>query len=249
MNHTPHTHLRGKLALVTGGARGLGAAITRRLAESGADVRVADLRREQAEDLCVELKEEGFRAQFVELDVRDPAAIAEVFRDLDETVPRPLDVLVNCAAVDVTKPVEELSADEVTRVVTTNLLGPMYMCLETYRRMVAAGGGHIVNILSTASNRTWTEAGPYAAGKTGLRAFTHTLFKEAQRDCIGVGVTGVIAGGMETPFILDRFPDTDVSLLQSPDIVADTVLYALSVPAGSVMPELVVVPRSESTWP
>ncbi|MGW0549555.1 SDR family oxidoreductase [Streptomyces altiplanensis] len=240
--------LHGKRALVTGGARGLGASISRRLAGAGASVLVADLRKDLARDLCNELGEGGGDARFVEMDVRDSEAVAEVFRDLDGEG-RPVDILVNNAAVDVSKPIEHLTADEVTRVVTTNLLGPVYLCLETYRRMVARGGGHIVNILSTAANRTWTEAGPYAAGKSGLRAFTHTLFKEAQRDCPGIGITGIIAGGMETPFILERFPDADVSMLQSPDIVADTVLYALSVPAGSAVSELVVVPRREPSWP
>lgn len=241
--------LGGKRALVTGGARGLGAAITRRLARSGAAVRVVDVRREEGEKFCARVsEEEGADVRLLEVDVRDPEAIAAAFRRLDEAS-WPLDLLVNNAAVDVSKPIEHLTAEEVTRVVSTNLLGPMYMCLETYRRMVARGGGHIVNILSTASNRTWTEAGPYSAGKSGLRAFTHTLFKEAQRDCIGIGVTGVIAGGMETPFVTERFPDADTSKLQSPDIVADAVLCALSVPTGSVMPELVVVPRGETSWP
>ncbi|GGX73423.1 short-chain dehydrogenase [Streptomyces minutiscleroticus] len=240
--------LRGRRALVTGGARGLGASICRALAGAGASVLVADVRKEPARELCGELGRSGGEARFVELDVRDAAAVAEVFRGL-EAADRPLDILVNNAAVDVSKPIEHLTAEEVTRVVATNLLGPMYLCLETYRRMVARGGGHIVNILSTASNRTWTEAGPYASAKTGLRAFTHTLFKEAQRDCPGIGVTGIIAGGMETPFIMERFPDADTSMLQSPDVVADTVLYALSVPSTSTVSELVVVPRKEPSWP
>ncbi|MBA2947383.1 SDR family oxidoreductase [Streptomyces himalayensis] len=248
MSGTERPGLGGRHALVTGGARGLGASITRRLAAAGASVTVADVRRDKAEKLCAALTEEGHDAGFAELDVRDAGAAAELFRELDERA-RPVDVLVNNAAVDVSKPIEHLTAEEVTRVISTNLLGPVYLCLESYRRMIARGHGHIVNILSTASNRTWTEAGPYAAGKSGLRAFTHTLFKEAQRDCPGIGVTGIIAGGMETPFVLERFPDADTSKLQSPDIVADTVLYALSVPVGSVVPELVVVPRSEPSWP
>jgi len=244
-----HPDLEGRRALVTGGVRGLGASITRRLARAGAAVRVADVRREAGEKFCARLsEEEGADVRFLELDVRDPDAVAAVFRGLDEAS-WPLDVLVNNAAVDVSKPIEHLSAEEVTRVVSTNLLGPMYLCLEVYRRMVARGGGHIVNVLSTASNRTWTEAGPYSAAKSGLRAFTHTLFKEAQRDCLGIGITGVIAGGMETPFVLERFPDADTSKLQSPDVVADAVMCALSVPRGSVMPELVVVPRTEPSWP
>ncbi|MFG2663968.1 SDR family oxidoreductase [Streptomyces sp. NPDC048387] len=245
---SPRLDLRGKRALVTGGARGLGEAVCRRLAEAGAELLVADVRQDLAEVLCKELENGGARARYAHLDVRDPERVAEVFRELDEAG-ESVHILVNCAAVDVSKSVEHLTADEVTRVVTTNLLGPMYLCLEAYRRMVAAGGGHIVNILSTAANRTWTEAGPYSASKSGLRAFTHTLFKEAQRDCLGIGITGVIAGGMETAFIMDRFPDTDVSLLQSPGIVADTVMYALSVPAASSVPEVVVVPRRESSWP
>ncbi|MFJ9643801.1 SDR family oxidoreductase [Streptomyces sp. NPDC004244] len=248
MSSAVQVDLTGRQALVTGGARGLGAAIACRLAAAGANVLVADVRKDLAQQLCADVVVAGGRARFVEMDVCDADAVATVLRDIEEDG-RSVDILVNNAAVDVSKSVEHLTADEVTRVVTTNLLGPMYLCLQTYRRMVAAGGGHIVNILSTAANRTWTEAGPYAASKAGLRAFTHTLFKEAQRDCTGIGVTGVIAGGMETPFIMDRFPDADVSLLQSPEIVADTVLYALSVPPGSVVGELVVVPRREPSWP
>ncbi|MGW0364544.1 SDR family oxidoreductase [Streptomyces sp. NPDC002990] len=248
MGGAVYGNLHGKQALVTGGARGLGAAISRRLADAGASVLVADVREDLAQELCAGLMAAGGKARFVAMDVCDAGAVAAVLRETEEDGQR-VDILVNNAAVDVSKPIEHLTAEEVTRVVTTNLLGPMYLCLETYRRMIRQGGGHIVNILSTAANRTWTEAGPYSASKSGLRAFTHTLFKEAQRDCPGIGVTGIIAGGMETAFILDRFPDADVSMLQSPEIVADTVLYALSVPAGSAVSELVVVPRREPSWP
>ncbi|MER7407889.1 SDR family oxidoreductase [Streptomyces sp. NPDC000070] len=248
MESRSHADLSGKRALVTGAARGLGAAIARRLAQAGASVCLTDVRREDGEKVCAALTVEGHIARFVELDVREPDAVTAVIQDLEQDG-WPLDILVNNAAVDVTKPIEHLTAEEVTHVVTTNLLGPMYLCLATYRRMIERGEGHIVNILSTASNRTWTEAGPYAASKTGLRAFTHTLFQEAQRDCLSIGVTGVIAGGMETPFIMERFPDADTSKLQHPDVVADAVLCALSLRPTSVMPEVVVVPRNEPSWP
>ncbi|NYI08064.1 SDR family oxidoreductase [Allostreptomyces psammosilenae] len=248
MESTVRLNLAGRTALVTGGARGLGAAICRRLAAAGAALWVLDVRREQAEKLCRELVDDGARAHPVHADIRDAGEVARIVREVHEEAGA-VDVLVNNAGVDVSKPIEHLTAEEAGFVITTNLLGPVHLCLEVYRRMVRAGGGHIVNILSTAANRTWTEAGPYAASKTGLRAFTHTLFQEAQRDCVGVGVTGVIAGGMETPFVTERFPDADTSKLQDPAIVAETVLFALSVPATSVVPELVVVPRTETSWP
>jgi len=240
--------LRGRSALVTGAARGLGAAITRRLAEAGAMVWAADVREGELKELARKLGEDGRTVQPLVFDIRDSGQVASAVGDIWNASGN-LHILVNNAAVDVSKPIEHLSAEEADRVIGTNLLGPIHLCLENYRRMIKQGGGHIINILSTAANRTWTEAGPYSASKTGLRAFTHTLFQEAQRDCIGIGVTGIIAGGMETQFILERFPDADTSKLQDPAIVADTVMYALSVPAGSVVGELVIVPRNEPSWP
>jgi NADP-dependent 3-hydroxy acid dehydrogenase YdfG len=240
--------LHGTITVVTGGSRGLGAAISRKMAASGAVVWVFDIRERQLKELCRELENDGCDARPLVVDIRE----AEQVNDAINTVIQAcgsVDVLVNNAAVDVTKPIEHLTAEEAGLVIKTNLLGSIHVCLATYRQMVSQGAGHIINILSTAANRTWTEAGPYAASKTGLRAFTHTLFQEAQRDCIGVGVTGIIVGGMETPFILERFSDVDTSKLQDPAIVADTVMSVLAVPVGSVIGELVIVPRNEPSWP
>lgn len=243
-----HADLKGTTTVVTGGARGLGAEITRKMAGYGSVVWVADIRERQLKELCRELGSYGCDARPLVVDVRDAEEVDDAISTIVQTCGA-IDVLVNNAAVDVTKPIEHLSAKEAALVIDTNLIGSIHMCLAAYRQMVKQKTGHIVNILSTAANRTWTEAGPYAASKTGLRAFTNTLFKEAQRDCIGVGVTGIIVGGMETPFILERFPDADTSKLQDPAIVADTVLSVLAVPVGSIIGELVIVPRNESSWP
>ncbi|REE98814.1 SDR family oxidoreductase [Thermomonospora umbrina] len=243
-----HVDLTGKTALVTGAARGLGAALAERLCASGATVWAADVREDALRALCDRAGGDGHDVRPLTLDIRDPEQVTEAITGVYDTAGS-IDVLVNNAAVDVTKPIEHLTAHEAALVIGTNLVGSINLCLETYRRMIKQKSGHIVNVLSTAANRTWTEAGPYSASKAGLRAFTHTLFQEAQRDCPGIGVTGIIAGGMRTPFILERFPDVDTSGLQDPAIVADTVLYALSVPASSVVPELVIIPRTESSWP
>lgn len=244
--------LQGRTALVTGAAGGLGTAITRMLMAEGVDVWAADLSMSALDTLQKALSDDppGGTGSVtpLELDVRDARQAAEAVASVAEQSDG-LDILVNNAAVDVTLPVTGLTAADADLVIGTDLLGPIFLCLEAFPGMAQRGTGYIVNILSTAALSTWTEAGLYSAAKHGLRAFTHTLFQEARRDCPGVGVTGVVAGGMRTPFITGRFPDADVSMLQEPSVVADTVRFVLTQPVQSLVPEVVVVHRTEPTWP
>jgi NADP-dependent 3-hydroxy acid dehydrogenase YdfG len=113
--------------------------------------------------------------------------------------------------------------------------------------MKEQGSGHIVNIISTAAKRTWANASAYHASKWGLLGFSHALHVEARPH--GVKTTAVVAGGMRTPFLLDRFPDIDVDTLQDPRNVADTVRFILTQPAETVIPEVMVIPMTETSWP
>jgi NAD(P)-dependent dehydrogenase (short-subunit alcohol dehydrogenase family) len=252
METSQKRELQGKTALVTGAGGGLGTAITRNLIADGVRVWAADLHGPALKALQDNLDADppGGTGSLrpLELDVRDPRdAAAAVARVHDED--GQLDLLVNNAAVDVTLPVTELRAEDAELVIGTDLLGPIFLCLEAFPRMAARGSGYIVNVLSTAALDTWTEAGLYSAAKHGLRAFTHTLFREARRDCPGVGITGIVAGGMRTPFITARFPEADVSMLQEPSVVADALRFVLTQPIHSLVPELVVIPHREPTWP
>jgi short-subunit dehydrogenase len=109
------------------------------------------------------------------------------------------------------------------------------------------GKGHIINIASTASKRAWPNASAYHASKWGLLGFSHALHAEARKD--NIKVTAVLAGGMQTPFILERFPDVDPALLQDPGNVAETVIYVLCQPNETVIPEVLVIPMKETSWP
>ena len=244
--------LQGRTALVTGAGGGLGTAITRKLMSEGVRVWAADLHRSALDALKDSLQADppGGTGSMrpLELDVRDPGQAAEAVARVHDQDGQ-LDLLVNNAAVDVTLPVTKLSAADAELVIGTDLLGPIFLCLEAFPRMAERGTGYIVNILSTAALDTWTEAGLYSAAKHGLRAFTHTLFQEARRDCPGVGVTGIVAGGMRTPFITARFPEADVSILQEPSVVADTLGFVLTQPVHSLVPEIVIIPHQEPTWP
>src|SRR5699024_7077481 len=115
-----------------------------------------------------------------------------------------LDVLVNNAGVDRTVSIDEMSVDDWDRILAVNLRGPFVMSKRVLPVMKERGGGHIVNIVSTAAKRAWPNASAYHASKWGLLGFSHALHVEARPH--QVKVTAIVAGGMRTPFLLDRFP-------------------------------------------
>jgi NAD(P)-dependent dehydrogenase (short-subunit alcohol dehydrogenase family) len=158
-----------------------------------------------------------------------------------------LDFLINNAAVDRTVSLEEITVEEWDRVLAVNLRGPFLMTKHAFGFMKEQGRGHIVNISSTAAKRAWANAAAYHASKWGLLGFSHAIHVEARRH--NVKVTAIVAGGMRTPFLLDRFPDIDQSTLQDPRNVAETIRFVLSQPEETVIPEVMVLPMKETSWP
>jgi NAD(P)-dependent dehydrogenase (short-subunit alcohol dehydrogenase family) len=216
-----------QVALVTGGGRGLGAAICRELADAGYEVIAADLR-----------PPEGG----LQLDITREDDVVKAFSRFER-----LDVLVNNAGVDYTLPIEELSLNQFDHVLAVNLRAPFMLAKHAARLMRRQGAGCIVNIASTAAKRTWPNASAYHASKWGLLGLSHALHAELRPQRIKV--MALIAGGMRTPFLLDRFPDIDPGVLQDPANVAKTVRFLLTLPEESVIPEVMVIPMREGSWP
>ncbi|HEX5056392.1 MAG TPA: SDR family oxidoreductase [Gammaproteobacteria bacterium] len=238
--------LKNKVALVTGAGRGLGAAICRSLAKEEVSVALTDVNQGLLEGTAREMRAEGCACKSYVMDVADERNVQEVIDTVVKDLGH-LDIVINNAGIDYTKPFDEMSLDEWQKVLSVNLTGPFVVSKSAFPRMKGNGGGHIVNIVSTASKRTWPNASAYHASKWGLLGLSHALHVEARKE--NVKVTAVIAGGMRTPFIMDRFPDTDPKYLQSPDNVADTIKYVLSQPAETVIPEIMVIPMNETSWP
>jgi NAD(P)-dependent dehydrogenase (short-subunit alcohol dehydrogenase family) len=234
--------LDGRVALVTGGGGGLGEALCRVLGAAGARVVVADIRRAAAERVAASVA----GARPLELDVADPGGAARAVHDVVAACGS-LDVLVNNAGVDVTAPFETLDVEDWDRIIGVNLRGPFLMARQAFPIMRRRGDGHIVNIVSTAAKRAWPNATAYHASKWGLLGLSHALHVEGRPH--GVKVTAVIAGGMRTPFLLERFPDLDPGLLQDAGNVAATVVFVLTQPAETVVPEITVLPMRETSWP
>jgi NAD(P)-dependent dehydrogenase (short-subunit alcohol dehydrogenase family) len=238
--------LHKKVALVTGGAQGLGEALCRTLGQDGATVAIADIHGEQAEALASKLNADGLHTVAVPMDVTDADAAQSAVRRFSEQFGK-LDILINNAAIDKTVSVEELTLSEWDRIMATNLRGPFVMSKLALAMMTTRRTGHIINIVSTAAKRAWANASAYHASKWGLLGLSHALHVEARSH--GVKVTAVISGGMRTPFLLDRFPDIDLATLQDPQNVAETVRYLLRLPADTVVPEMTVIPMRETSWP
>jgi NAD(P)-dependent dehydrogenase (short-subunit alcohol dehydrogenase family) len=237
--------LDNKVALVTGGGGGLGAAICRVLSQAGASVVIADVNREAAENLRVELQDQGGQAMALQLDVGDEHQVAQGLKYIVDQFGR-LDILINNAGTDITLSITDLEIKDWDQIIRTNLRGP-FVISKLALPELQKRGGHIFNVASTASKRAWANASAYHASKWGLLGFSHALHVEAR--ALGVKVTAMIVGGMRTPFLLDRFPDIDPNVLQDPQNVAATMRYVLNLPAETVIPEIMVLPMRETSWP
>ncbi|WP_298741251.1 SDR family oxidoreductase [uncultured Chitinophaga sp.] len=234
-----------KVVLVTGGSQGLGKAICTTLAEDHIVI-IGDIQDAKAVKLAEEIQENNGEAYPLHLDVSKEENVKEALQEITGKYGR-LDVLINNAGVDFTKPITEMSVAEWDVVMSVNLRGPFITSKYVLPVMSGQGGGHIINIVSTACLRAWPEASAYHASKWGLRGFTQALFTEARQH--GIKVTALIAGGMKTPFLLDRFPDIDQNKLQDPENVAGNIRYILEGPADTAVPEIMVIPLHETSWP
>ncbi|AOB32557.1 short-chain dehydrogenase [Bordetella sp. H567] len=242
MRDTDSLTLSGRVAIVTGGGSGLGKAICETLADDGVRVVVADYDAGSAQRVAEALPDK--RGTALHLDVGNEEQVRDALRQTAERHGR-VDILINNAGVDVTAPLEELQVADWERVVRTNLTGPFLVC--KYGLDHLGKGGHIVNIASTAARRAWPNASVYHATKWGLMGLSHALHAELRPR--GIKVSAVIAGGMRTPFLLDRFPDIDAGTLQDPANVARAVRFLLTQPEETVIPEVMVLPMRETSWP
>ena len=195
--------LTGRRAMVTGGGKGIGAAIARRLAEAGAAVMVADIDKVAAEQVAGEITTIGGRAIGAEVDVTDSAAVeAVVARAVSEL--GGLDILVNNAGIFPIFPVLAMPDEEWDRVLRTNLYGAFYCAREAGRQM-AGKGGVIVNVASIQAFRAGAPGlAPYTASKGALVSFTQALAVELGP--MGVRVLAVAPTVVDTPGLQANMP-------------------------------------------
>jgi NAD(P)-dependent dehydrogenase (short-subunit alcohol dehydrogenase family) len=222
--------LAGKVALVTGGSRGIGASIARHLAARGAAVALTGTTQASADAGRSSLGIAGARALALGVDVRDEsqvaAAVARVVSELGG-----LDILVNNAGIGYFAPVADTAPEDWRRVVDTNLTGVYHCCHAAIPHLKARGGGWIINISSLAGKNTFARGGAYCASKWGLNALSEVLMEELRQD--GIRVAYVMPGSVATAFG-GRAPGPEDDWKLSPDDIAQVVVDLLAHPGRSL---------------
>jgi 2-dehydro-3-deoxy-L-rhamnonate dehydrogenase (NAD+) len=180
--------LKGRTAIVTGGARGIGYAAAQRLLASGASVVLWDVDRAALQDAVASLKQSG-HVHAALVDVTDEASIAKAVEALIGETGK-IDILINNAGIaGGNGPLWQLEPKVWRRVVEVNLIGPYLVCRAVVPHMMAAGYGRIVNIASIAGKEGNPNASHYSASKAGLIALTKSLGKE-------LATTGVLVNAI-----------------------------------------------------
>src|SRR5262245_54780113 len=218
--------LDGKVALVTGGNRGIGRGIVEALHGAGATVYLTSREAGRAEAAAREI---GPRAKGLAADVRREDQVKRAF----EVVAREaggLDVLVNNAGVGEFAPVADMSADSWRNVIETNLNGVYYCCHEAIPLMRRRGGGYIFNISSLAGKNPIQNGAAYNASKFGLNGFSEALMMEVRYD--GIRVSYLMPGSVATEFGRGSAAKGDWAL--QPEDVGDVVLALLRSPARAM---------------
>ncbi len=244
------TPLKGKVALVTGAGSGLGEATARAFAQAGCDVVCIDINGEAAERVRQSIAGQDTKCIALQCDVSNAEAVFKRIEAVDAHFGR-LDIVANCAAIDHTVSVNEMSIEQWDQVINVNLRGPFLMAKAAMPMMRKHHSGHIFNIASTAATRAWANASAYHASKWGLVGFSRGLGVEGRAD--GIRVTTIIPGGMRTHFF-DRFADQGIPMpeeknLQDPANVAQVIVFAAQVPPESALQEVIITPMTETSWP
>jgi 3-oxoacyl-[acyl-carrier protein] reductase len=225
--------LKGKVALVTGGAQGIGKAVALLLARNGADVIVSDINLEKAEETAKEIEAIGSKTVAIKTDVANLNDVEQMIHSIMEQFGK-IDILVNNAGITRDKLILRMTEEDWDAVLNINLKGTFHCTKAAVRHMAKQRYGKIVNIASVTGEMGNAGQANYAASKAGVMGFTKTVAREfAQR---GINVNAIAPGYIQTP-MTENLPEKakeelkrliPMDRLGQAEDVAEAVLFLVS---------------------
>ena len=247
----------GRVAIVTGGASGIGLAISERLASDGIGVAVFDRNGEAAAEAAAKIEATGGRAIGLEVDVTDRPGIDAGVTDVGEALGRPT-ILVNNAGIDGFGPFLKITAETWNQVIDVNLTGTFHCCQAVLPDMIEAGWGRIVNISSSSAQGGQQLMAHYVSSKAGMIGLTKSLALEFGRK--GITVNTIPPGFIDTPMLRaseekgllgpgvdDAISRTPVRRIGRPEDIAAACSFLVSEDAGYVTGQVIGVNGGRNT--
>jgi len=228
-------YLTRKVAFVTGGSRGIGAAIAKGLAGAGADVALSyQSNQDMAEAVADEIIALGRKAMIVKADVRDRTSIQSAFHLAEENLGG-IDILVNNAGINKPTDFDQITDEDWDEILGVNLKGPFICAQEALPFLRKRGGGSIVNIGSVSGQYGGPRTAHYAASKAGLLSLGQVIARFGAPDNIrcntvaaGLVESEMAAAGMQSPAVQEASKNVIMKRFGTPQEVADAVVFLAS---------------------
>jgi 3-oxoacyl-[acyl-carrier protein] reductase len=233
--------LAGQISLITGGSRGIGLAVARRLGSMGSKVAICGRDRDRLEESAALLRREGVSAVLaVPANVAKADDVASLVEQVTQSL-GPLDIVVNNAGVGVFGPGQHASEEDWDRVLGTNLKGVFLVCRAVAPGMIARRAGHVINISSLAGKNAFANGAVYCASKWGLQGFSFCLAEDLRAH--GIRVSVVCPGSVLTEF--GPHAGKDPSKMLQPDDVAHAVAMLVTQAPQSFVSEVLMRPTQK----
>jgi NAD(P)-dependent dehydrogenase (short-subunit alcohol dehydrogenase family) len=237
--------LAGKVAIITGGSRGIGKAIGVALAGDGATVVLAARSLERLQDAAALVRQAGGQAEPVVTELTDEESIRNLVKVAREKFDR-LDILVNNAGITHSAPLAETRTADLDHCWAVNARAPFILCREALPLLTQADAATIVNISSVVGVKGYPLQSAYTASKHALRGMTISLAEELRGTNVRVHV--ICPGGVDTDMVQHVRPDIAKEDLIGPQDIADLVLYLITHKGNAVVDELHVRRAVSSPW-